>query len=124
MAVRDLLRTGAGALANITEIKTFTDCLTSFQNIVRKINGGISMGDGLNSSLAGNLDAQIIDWTFADANVEYEIPHSLGRIVVGYEPVRKDRACDIYDSNAGQWSPTALFLKCSVAGATVKFRIH
>ncbi len=124
MAIRDLVRTGAGMMAQITEIKSHLDSLSAVQTIITKINGGLSLGDGLNSSQAGNIDAQYIDFYFSAANTEYEIPWSKERIAIGYDVVRRSKAGHIYDSNVGQWSPTALFLKSDVADITVRLRVY
>ena len=59
----------------------------------------------------------------AVANTEIEIPHGLGRVVSGYEVCRKDRAADVYDSNAGSWTAQRVLLKSTVASATVRLRI-
>lgn len=123
MAVRTLIRTGLGMIAQLSGFKSFQDVEIAIQILISVLNGNLSLGNGINSSLAGNLSAQYIDFTFAAANTEYEIPWSLARVAVGYDVVRRSAACHIYDSNSGAWSPTALLLKSDTAGVTVKLRV-
>lgn len=93
--------------------------------VIRKLNGLISLGTGATGHRAGNLDAQYIDiLTPSVANTEFPVPHGLGRLVIGYDVVRKDRAVDIYDSNFGSWNPELLLLKATVASASVKLRVY
>ncbi len=131
MALRERIRTGTGQIpipdlvvqdkqgkinpAGLEQLKS------SIQNLCRKVNGAISLGDGSAASWSGNVDGQYVTVLFPSvANTEVEIPHGLGRVVVGYAPVRKDRACDVYDSNSGSWNESRCLLKSTVANATVR----
>lgn len=87
--------------------------------------GGISLGSGESSSIAGNFRGQIIDWVFsATPNSLETIPHGLGVVPVAVIPLIKDRAGDIYDTTfrAG-WGPSQIQLYCSVASVKVKLLV-
>jgi len=95
------------------------------RNIIQILNRGISLGSGATGYQAGNLDAQYVDMiTPGVADTEFEVPHQLGRVPIGYEPVRQDRAVSIYDSNSGSWNDSRLFLKANVASASIKLRVY
>jgi hypothetical protein len=86
--------------------------------LTRAINGGLRFGDGTQSSKAGNMDAQTIEWTFTLADTEYEIPHSLGR-TPSFVFQMPEKAAVAYVSNKGGWGPTKFYLKCNVADTTI-----
>jgi len=92
--------------------------------LIRKVNRGISFGDGTQSSWPGNIDGQWIEVRFsAVANTPERIPHGLGRVPIGYMVMRKDRACDVYDVNTGGWGPKDLYLACNTASALVRLLV-
>jgi hypothetical protein len=94
------------------------------RSLAVKINGGLSFGNGDSGSWAGNLDAQYVTAEApTGANVEFLVPHGLERVPSGYEVVRKDRACDIYDSRADAWSETSMYVKSTVASAIFTLRV-
>ena len=98
---------------------------SSLRAIIAKFNGGISLGVGSSGYRAGNLDAQYIDvFTPSVADTEFAIPHGLGRKPIGYDVVRKDKACIVYDSSGGSWGEKVFFLKCNAASATIKLRVY
>lgn len=89
--------------------------------VVKQLNGYISLGDGTTGSWSGNLDAQYVDLVFPSTpDTEVKIPHGLKRVPVGYAIVRRDRACQVYDSSTGSWGESLFYLKCDTASATVK----
>lgn len=93
--------------------------------IVKKLNGLVFLGTGLNGHRAGNIDAQYIDVLAPSApNTEFPVVHGLSRVPIGYDVVRKDRAVDVYDSSAGSWTDKLFFLKASVADASIKLRVY
>ena len=94
-------------------------------SIIGLLNRGISMGDGTHMSNAGNHDAVYVEHVTPDEpNEEFVIVHCLGRLPVGYDLARKDRACDVYDSSSGSWDDTTIRLKCTSASATILLRIY
>lgn len=100
------------------DLVRLADEVAKLQSILR---GGISLGNGNSSSLAGSLRGQYIDYVFAAANTVYNIPHGLGKVPTGYLVVLQDRAADIYDSNFGVgWGALTISLYSSVASAKVK----
>lgn len=52
--------------------------------ILDGINGGLSFGNGKQSSRVGNVDAVNIQYNVVDTSVVLEIPHDLARKPVGY----------------------------------------
>lgn len=97
-------------------------------DILKVINGGISMGDGPvffnlpfdTPTPAGNMAGVQVSHTFAVANVATTISHNLGRIPVGYIPLVKTAPTDIYLGNIANWNDTTFELKAS-APASVRF---
>ena len=95
---------------------------TRLRDLVRKVNREVSLGNGVDSYRTGNLDAQYIDVTTTPgvADTEFVVVHGLRRVPIGYIVVRKDRACEVYDSSIGSWTDSVMYLKCNVATATIK----
>lgn len=92
---------------------------------IRQMNGKLSLGGtGVDGTRAGNHDAQVRDIYFPTANVEVAILHDLGRVPVGYDVMRRDIACIVYDSNNGSWTEKVVYLKSSAAPVNVKLRVY
>ena len=128
MALRVRLATQSGRIAQPTPIqvregKITADAVASINGfqalLVTALNGLISLGDGTQSAWAGNIDGQLIEYTFALADTEYEIPHGLGRVPWGTFIAAQDRAGSIYTSSRGSWSNEKLMLKASAANMVV-----
>ena len=86
----------------------------SIQGLMNRFNGLISLGTCAHGHRAGNLDAETIHWhTPVTADIEFEVPHELGRIPVGYEVISRDKPVVIYDSRKQFWTPKSFFLKSS-----------
>lgn len=125
MALRDTLETGLGFVAAPPPIqardgKITPDAVSTinsfFGAVTAALNGNLSLGDGQNSSRFGNFDAQVIEYTFALVDTEYEIPHSLRRVPWGYFVAGQDRAGSVYLASRGSWNDKKLMLKASAAG--------
>lgn len=98
---------------------------SALRTIIEKFNGAISLGNGQSGYRAGNLDAQYIDvFTPSTPDEEFIVPHGLGRKPIGYDVVRRDVACHVYDSSGGSWGKELIYLKCNVASATIKLRVY
>ena len=140
MAIRPFTDSGLGYVSTPTESSPFEgkdpkeqlpQLIASFRNLwstVRSLiiafNGHISLGNGNQSSRAGNLDAQYIEFIFADADTRYQIPHSLNRVPSGYIVIRKSAPCIVYDdAESGGWSITDMYLKCDTGSVTVKLLV-
>lgn len=133
MAIRPRIYNGIGMVGQLPDLKLTPDgrmtplvaqtILNAVIALVSAVNGKLTFGNSVNSTQAGNLDAQWIEWLFVTANAEEIIPHGLGRKAAAYIVCAKDRACDLYDSNRGSWDEQHLRLKCSVAGSTVLFLV-
>lgn len=80
----------------------------------QRLNGLLSFGTGLNGYRAGNFDAQFLHvQTPVAADEEFEVPHGLKRVPVGYLVVDRDKPVVIYSSNRGGWTAESLFLRAS-----------
>ena len=133
MAKRLLLEDGLGMVGQMPDIRlqkgTMTEqtaltVSTKVQELIRTLNGQLSLGSGLSGYRAGNLSAQYVDLvTPGAANTEFSVPVGLGRRPVGYVIARKDRAVDLYDSSIGSWTDELIYFKASVASATVRLLI-
>lgn len=120
--------TGIGMLPDFQPVSSKEGKLTDQQvaylvdgirNLTRAVNGKLSLGDGSNSSQSGNIDGQLKELTFVNANTDYEVPHGLERIPIGFISldVNADGAV-VRGGSRGSWSETRLFLRCNVAGTT------
>jgi hypothetical protein len=76
---------------------------------------GISLGDAVRNSMAGNLNAQRIEVKFTNAAQEREIPHSLRRTPVGFITVMQTSDGVLKSTNLGGWGPDSIFLTTSAA---------
>lgn len=134
-AVNTRTKPGVGWISRLAELKLNQDGKVSettvqylygvIDNFIKRFNGYISFGDGVNGSWAGNVDAQYITVvTPSSANTEFEVVHGLDRVPIGYDVLRKDKAADIYDDGGGDWGPDIMFLKCSASSASIKLRIY
>jgi hypothetical protein len=123
--------TGVGMLPDLPPVQSVDGRLTdtqvayitdSIRNVIRAINGRLRIGDGSNSSQAGNFDGHTKEVTFTNANTDYEVPHDLGRVPVGILvlDVNADGAV-VRGGSRGSWSSTRLFVRCNVAGTTALF---
>lgn len=128
MAISNRIRTGVGAIADMPPVTLSEGKLTdqqaayitdSIRSLIRSFNGGISFGDGSNSSLSGNIDGHTKEFFFAAANTDYEIPHGLGRPPIGIIvlDVNVDGAV-VRGNLRGDWNENRLFLRCSQADTT------
>lgn len=91
-----------------------TELYLSVLKLMNRFNGLISLGTGVHGHRAGNLDAEIIHWhTPVTADIEFEVPHELGRIPVGYEVISRDKPVVLYDSRKQFWTATRFYLKAS-----------
>jgi hypothetical protein len=96
-------------------LRSFANMLRRiYERLARVVNGQISFGDGVN---ADNIDGV---WASATtpgvANTDFVIAHNLGRVPVGYLPVRKSAATDIY---TGTVAATTIQLTLKATGTNV-----
>lgn len=132
MAVSERIRTGVGMLPELpaivvpsdgkltgTQIAYITDAL---RGLIAAVNGRLTFGDGRHSSQSGNIDGQIKEVLFENANTDYEVPHGLGRLPIGIVvlDVNADGAV-VRGASRGSWSPTRIFVRCDVAQTTAIF---
>jgi len=69
--------------------------------------------------------------TFLAADTDQDVPYTIltpeDPETIRYEPVRKDRAADIYDdqssANRRRWTSTYIVLRSTVAGAIITLRL-
>jgi len=97
---------------------TFVTMLRSvYQNLVNVINGNLGFGDGTN---ADNINGVWINVVAPVApNTDFTVTHNLGRLPVGYWPMQKDRACDVYTGSVAA-TTTQLTLRATAASAVLR----
>jgi len=128
---RKLIKTGAGKMAKAAKIVPPQDgriesvavlTINSFMdNVIRKLNGFLSFGDGSQSSSAGNIYGQYIEFTTPSAiNTEFQVDHGLNKSVFARLIVRQDAAAHLYDSNLGGWGANSVYFKCDTASVLFK----
>lgn len=82
------------------------------KNIVTILNRGISFDD--------NVDCRRVTFTSsATPDAENTVPHSLGKVPIGYLIYGLDKAAIVY-TGATSWSDTNIYLKVNVASVAVK----
>lgn len=133
MAIRRMIRDTSGTVGQLPPINLkegkFTEKLAlalgdKLQEIIDRLNNGLSLGSGSTAHQAGNLNAQYIDVLFPDViNTEIAIPHGLGRVPIGYQVVQRDRWAGVYNSSLGSWSDTTIYLKANTASGTIRLMI-
>lgn len=115
----------AAATLEVTEPKPTIEWQKNFVNMLRRIyerlarvvNGQISFGDGIN---ADNIDGVWASTTTPGvAGTDFVITHNLGRIPVGYIPVTKSAATDIYTGSVPA-TATQLTLRATGTNVAVK----
>jgi hypothetical protein len=88
-----------------------------YQNLVNVINGNLGFGDGTN---ADNINGVWINVVAPVApNTDFTVTHNLNRLPVGYWPMQKDRACDVYTGSVAA-TQTQLTLRATVASAVLR----
>lgn len=93
--------------------------------LVKAINRGLSRGTGANATLTGNLYGQFLEFTTPSvANTEFEVPHGLGQLPIGFDPCLIDKAGILYTSSYGSWSDSMIYLKCSATSALCLIAIY
>jgi len=96
-----------------------------FRDVARQINGGLSLGEITQNGVEPvNIDAV---WKTATTpgvvDTEFAVTHNLGRVPVGFDVKRMDKACIVYDSGTA-WTDTQIFLKCNVITVAITLFIH
>lgn len=94
--------------------KTVSEIHGHLQEIVNRANEGWGTGNWLPNHHTGNVNGQAIHATFGTAATPIEIYHGLGRVPQVYPIMRRNKAGDVYDANAGEWSDTKIWLQSSV----------
>lgn len=77
-----------------------------FDQIVQALNGRLSISD--------NFDAKILTVTFSAANIDFFVPHGLGRVPSAYIQAGSTAATNIYDGSVGN-SAQLICLRASAA---------
>jgi hypothetical protein len=86
----------------------------SSQNLKALLDQGLSFLD--------NIDCRFVTFTSdVVAGAEFTVAHTLGKTPTGYFPVIKDKPADLYNTTSPD--KTNLYLKCSVASATIKLLV-
>lgn len=93
----------------------YNDQLTQLYQTLRNLS--LTQRDGAiqDDDKAGNLNGVYVVFTSNGvANTEDTVAHNLGRIPVGYIPVRQDKSAILYDGTT-TFTATNLYLKSSAA---------
>ena len=118
-AAKIVLDAGGGLSAQVI------NSINQFQeNVVRKVNGRISFGTGAQSTWAGNIYGQWVEFTTpSSADVEFVVDHGLNSVPFARFVGRQDTGAHLYDSNINSWGPDKIYLKCSEASVLMKILI-
>jgi len=95
--------------------KKITEFNRQLSQITLCLSGRVAFSDGSISNMekSENLDAQFIIFTSLGAGVQNTIPHSLGRIPVGYIVVKQNMAgASLYHEDTDtKWTTSNIYLK-------------
>lgn len=83
------------------------------------LQGRVRFGAATSGNRGENIDGQW--YTVSDTgtiNTEFSFTHNLGTVPTGYLITKINKAGAIYESGT-TWTSTTIYLKCSVANATV-----
>jgi hypothetical protein len=88
--------------------------------IVNHINKGLSIGTSQAGTQTGNFQNQWLVFTSpSGANTEFELPHGLGRVPIGFTVWFVNKGAVVYASNFGSWNKERILLKCNTATTEV-----
>jgi len=124
MAQPKLVRTGTGKVPRpgrlvgnpdgTISVEGMNQLNSYLQTFSDKFNvDGISLGDDVRNSQAGNLDAQRIEIKFTGPDEEREINHSLRRVPSGYLVVMQNSDGNLLATNLGGWGQDTIYLSTS-----------
>jgi len=107
------VRLGDDGKVSVASIVSLNQTLAS---IIRHINSGLSVGAAGAGTQVGNFRNQwLVFLSPGTANVEFELPHGLGRAPIGFTTWFVDAAAVIYASRYGSWNKERILLKVNVA---------
>lgn len=101
--------------------KQITELNKQLDQIMLCLNGRVAFVDGSisNQEKSENLDGQFIVLTSNGADVETTIPHTLGRVPVGYIVVSQNKASSLYHASTDTaWTNENIYLKSSIETTT------
>lgn len=88
--------------------------------IVNHINSGLSVGNSTAGTQTGNFRNQWLVFTSpSTANLEFELPHGLDRVPIGFTVWFLNKNAVVYASNFGSWNKDRILLKCSAVTTEV-----
>lgn len=90
------------------------------------LDGSVDIGgvrpDGV--AIKGNINnIHIVVNDSGAANTEFVVNHNLNRIPSGFNVIRKNATCDIFDSGT-TWTTTQIFLKCTAAHVKLVLEVY
>lgn len=95
------------------------------QEIVSRISGLISFGDGVDGAWSGDINGQFREFTFGTVpNTQTRVEHGLNRIPAFFF-VQLEGVAVVYadDSDRASWNKTEIYLKSNVASIKIKLLI-
>ncbi len=84
-------------------------------SIIQALNS-LEFGNGTTPENMWCVFATITTPTSADTS--FTIAHTLGKVPIGFIPIKMDRACSLYTSPASAWTSSNICLKCNTASAS------
>lgn len=92
----------------------------AWQNLAKVINYNISFGNP--TSGPDNINGAWVNFVVAAANTDQTLTHNLGRLPVGYLPMTKSVACDVFTGTVPA-TTTQITLQGTTTGANVELFI-
>lgn len=95
------------------------------QDVAKALNGGMSLGELTSDGLQPvNIDGVFVTVTSGGvADTEFTVVHNLGRVPIGFDIKRRNKAGILYDGPTA-WTETKIFLKANVISLTTTLFIH
>lgn len=88
----------------------------SWRNLTTLINGKLGFGDGVHADNIDGVWVSVV--TPGVPNTDFLVTHNLGRKAVGYLPMTKSAACDLYTGSVAGTN-NQITLRATVAGVTI-----
>lgn len=99
-------------MTRIDRAMLLADEKVALGKIVDALNNGLSPADNWYAKILGPITSP------GTPNTEFTAVHNLGKTPIAYI-VNVDRSAVVYDSRRSSWDKQNMFLKCSIASATI-----
>lgn len=104
---------------------TVNESQANFGERERRVPVNVSFGQSTdNTDIGQNISGVWVTGTSpATVDTEFAVTVNLGRLPVGFDVKRQNKAASFYDSGT-TWTATTVYLKCNVASVAYTLFVH